>query len=60
MKQIFLIAKILSFIACLNYGIISIFEFNPLVTLLIDYPFLLKLFYFLFSLSAFLLILKKE
>lgn len=60
MKQIFLIAKILSFIACCNYGIMAVFDYNPLVRLLIDFPLVLNLLYFLFGVSAFLLILKKE
>lgn len=58
MKFVENMALFLSLIGCLNFGIEAVFEFNTLQHLLVNFPALQRILYFLIGLSSFINILK--
>lgn len=57
MKTIKTTALIFSILACVNYGAVSVFEYDPIQHALVNFPVLIKMLYFLFGVSGFINIL---
>ncbi len=53
-------ALLLSWIACLNYGILGVFDFDVLQHALINFPVLHRILYFFIGLAAFINLLEKK